>query len=900
MSGWRIVLRLAWREMRRSRGRSALVLALIALPVAASAFIAVGYDSFTLTSAEQADRRMGTAQAVISWEHDEPVAQVPDFLRPFAVDGDTLRPKTSAPTEQQVLSLLPPGSRVLPDRTGTLAMHTATGTGTLHTRELAYTDPLAHGMFHQLAGRAPAAADEVALTPAAATRLDGQIGGTVRLADGTRTLRVVGTVEDPSQISATLMVLAPRAAPAGPDGLTWLAATPAPLTWAGVKELNKQGAVALSRQVLANPPGEDERYRLGVRIGDRGGAAAGMLLLVGGLAMLEIVLLAGPAFAVGARRRQRDLALVAATGATPAQVRRIVLADGVVLGSIAAAGGAALGIAAAAIARPLLEPLLDKRSGALRVYPVAQVILVGLAVLTGVLAALVPAVISARQDVVAALAGRRGITRSRRRWPMLGLVVAAGGAAVSVLGALTLSEGVLLFGLVGLETGLVLCTPALVGLVARLGRWLPVAPRIALRDTSRNRTAAAPAISAVMAAVVGSMAIALMVGADLRRTEDSLSGRPGDVVVYASDLGGHIAGIPPTQLAEIQSALRDTMPVERLAQVSLISCGGTDCLLHPKVPAALDCPYSFDRLDGRTPTADEQRAARHDSRCDRLGYEHTYFAVMGSAFAMTVVIDPESAGVVANIPDGDAALATEALRAGKVVVDDPRYLEDGRLTLSVDVPGTDVRKNRSLTAAGFALPHLAKAPIILMTGPTADTLGLDHRPFLTVATTSRMPTVAEQDRLQAEVGDGLGVDVARGEGAQDQTLLILAIVAGVIALGAAALATGLAATDGRADLATLAAVGASPRLRRMLSLSQSGVIAGLGSLLGVIAGLGAASVVLFALNQHFADIWPAEAAYPITVPWLNLGVALVVVPAVAMLGAGLLTRSRLPVERRRR
>jgi putative ABC transport system permease protein len=121
----------------------------------------------------------------------------------------------------------------------------------------------------------------------------------------------------------------------------------------------------------------------------------------------------------------------------------------------------------------------------------------------------------------------------------------------------------------------------------------------------------------------------------------------------------------------------------------------------------------------------------------------------------------------------------------------------------------------------------------------------------------------------------------------------------VIALGAAGLATGLAAADGRADLGTLAAVGASPRLRRALSLSQSGVIAGLGSLLGVIAGMGASIVVLHALNQGFAETWPPPSEYPIAVPWLNLGIALVVVPAVAMLGAGLLTRSRLPIERRR-
>jgi hypothetical protein len=43
---------------------------------------------------------------------------------------------------------------------------------------------------------------------------------------------------------------------------------------------------------------------------------------------------------------------------------------------------------------------------------------------------------------------------------------------------------------------------------------------------------------------------------------------------------------------------------------------------------------------------------------------------------------------------------------------------------------------------------------------------------------------------------------------------------------------------------------------------------------------------------------PAPTPYPITLPWLNVGIALLVVPVVAMLGAGLLTHSRLPIERR--
>jgi putative ABC transport system permease protein len=69
-------------------------------------------------------------------------------------------------------------------------------------------------------------------------------------------------------------------------------------------------------------------------------------------------------------------------------------------------------------------------------------------------------------------------------------------------------------------------------------------------------------------------------------------------------------------------------------------------------------------------------------------------------------------------------------------------------------------------------------------------------------------------------------------------------------------------------------------------------------LLGALAGLGAAAAVLFALNRAYADLWPAPAPYPIAVPYLNLGLALLVVPPISMLGASLLTPSRLPIERR--
>jgi putative ABC transport system permease protein len=237
------------------------------------------------------------------------------------------------------------------------------------------TDPLARGILRPRTGRAPATRDEAALTPDAVRRLGANVGGSVRLADGSRAFRVVGTVEDPSDLEATTVLLRPGALPPealaepsapGPASLRWLAATPGPLTWQQVKELNTHGVVAVSRHVLASPPSPAERYP---EFAGQGEFQAGVPALVGGLAILEIVLLAGPAFAVGARRRRRDLGLVAAAGGTPAQLRRIVLADGVVLGAVAAAAGLALGTVAVVAARPLLEEQFTHvRSGGFRVF----------------------------------------------------------------------------------------------------------------------------------------------------------------------------------------------------------------------------------------------------------------------------------------------------------------------------------------------------------------------------------------------------------------------------------------------------------------------------------------------------------------------------------------------------
>ncbi|HLT10018.1 MAG TPA: hypothetical protein VK028_04335, partial [Micromonosporaceae bacterium] len=78
VASWRTALRIARREARRAKGRSALVILMIAVPVLALTVAAVTYDMFNLTPAEDADRTMGTADARIQWPNRLPVQQAPD------------------------------------------------------------------------------------------------------------------------------------------------------------------------------------------------------------------------------------------------------------------------------------------------------------------------------------------------------------------------------------------------------------------------------------------------------------------------------------------------------------------------------------------------------------------------------------------------------------------------------------------------------------------------------------------------------------------------------------------------------------------------------------------------------------------------------------------------------
>ncbi|MFD0570362.1 FtsX-like permease family protein [Kitasatospora gansuensis] len=513
LTSWRVALRIARRDALRAKGRSALVIAMIALPVLGVAGIDVIYRSAELEPEQRIARTMGEADATVSGQGQGLiVAQAPN-----PDDGSVSRPVTKGqqPTAEQIRSkaaasqgelitqLLPAGARlvVLAGAEGTTAT-TASGQLKVGAVQADLTDSIWRGRINLTGGRAPAAPQELAATDEFLRTAGLRIGDTTTLRglEG-KPFTITASVEYPDLLKESQLLVRPGSLPvpsaeqgksngkghSGSD--TWLVKLPAGavLDWPKVLELNKYGFAVASRAVLLDPPSRSEVPFYAEYDRSGGGftpntAALAVVATVAGMALLEIVLLAGPAFAVGARRSRRQLGLLAAGGGDRSHVRSVVLGGGVVLGLTGAVTGVVLAVLAVAVARPWLEGLAGSRFGSFDLAPLDLAGVAALGLVTGLLAAVVPAVQASRQDVVSALTGRGSVKPPNRKLALLGLLMLGGGAAIALLaptvGGQLGRRGALavLGGSVIAELGMVACTPMLVGLFGKLGRWLPLSP----------------------------------------------------------------------------------------------------------------------------------------------------------------------------------------------------------------------------------------------------------------------------------------------------------------------------------------------------------------------------------------------------------------------------------------
>ncbi|HEY0120075.1 MAG TPA: FtsX-like permease family protein, partial [Cellulomonas sp.] len=876
LSSWRVAARIARRDAVRARGRTALVVTMVGLPVLAGMAGGTLVQSSVATQAQKVAWEMGPQeQAVVSPFRGPGVEQSADGgVVGARQPASTQDLPTLADYEAGLAAALPRGDRLVRSVEGTGRVRTtdAVAQGERPVRELPAADMADVVAAPVEAGALPSAPGEVAVAHDLASELDVHVGDAISVTwnqSAPVDLRVSAvlapwpTFDEVYAVSGALFPAVGSAT--GALAVTgWFVVGKAPVTWQDVTTVNALGSSVRSRAVMLDPSG----VMTTVSSGNDLGVTSGMVVIgaaVVAMALIEAVLLIGPAFAVGARRSQRQLALLAATGAERSLLRRVVLLGGLVVGLGASVVGAALGVVVAAVVRTVVVARGSFALPALRVPWWAAAVLVVLGTAVATVAAAVPARRASRVDVVAALAGRRADARPHRATPVVGIVVAAAGVVAALAGATTRQATLIVGGVIGLELGLVFASGALVSLVGMLAPRLGIAGRIAARDAVRQRGRTAPALAAVIAALAGLTAGVVFLESQMaqERTSYSPLGAVGTVALGMPPVIH--SGDPVPSLEDLSAAagvLRADLPVSDVAFVRFAEPAGLrsgagstpTTSSEPAAPgvaaAASPVPPSVNLQIVRSPSQEcppfsDTAPIVADSRCVLGGGGAVVWWPNGT-YSHWLVDDGTVVRMLGLSASGPAA---DALAAGKVVVNSVHDLqEDGTVHLQVlDATGAVTADARfpavvadleNISEFGAALPPSA-----------ADRLGLRAAVEGLVATTTRRATTAEVAAADADM-DGRftwGVYDERGP-RQDAGPVIWALVAVAIALGLAAtgVAVALAAAESRPDLATLGAVGAAPRMRRRIAAAQAGVLAVTGAVLGVVAGILLARVLVTA------------------------------------------------------
>ncbi|WP_426228121.1 hypothetical protein [Pseudarthrobacter sp. DSP2-3-2b1] len=934
---YRVALRMARRDISRHKGRSLLIILLIMLPVGGMTGAATLIQSTQETAAEQVRYELGSTQARFRPIPAPNSQMVQEPLNDTSFGGGWQADPGYVPVDPR--DVIPPGYGVLTEAPVAVTGESGEAEVRLIGKAVDALNPAFAGKYTLLQGRAPAAPQEVLVSPGLLKRLGLQLGEGMTTSAGTFT--AVGTLRDATlSDNNAILFLKPGQAEAGTgerETLYYLVGD-APVTWQQILELNKQGVSVLSRSVLLDPP--PVRDAAAPR-GWEDWALYLTLGLVGALALLEVGLLAGAAFAVGAKRQVRELALLAASGAEAPTVRAVVTAGGLWLGAAGVLSGAALGLAGGAGV-----VLWTRLQGSVRFpgfHPDIQVTVVAMSMGLGAcaLAALVPARQVARQAALGALkSGRapsvpgKGPARVGTALLVLAVLLLAAGGWLGLVGddldvlteRVPVVAGLLIGGTVLLVVALVLLTGGFVSLLTGHTGRLSLPLRLAARDSARNRTRTVPAVAAVLAAATLASAVMVLAASqfeDAKRTHYwsahqfqatlplTLDGVP--VAAGPSVQGGNSPGAAnpdpafhdPDAVAEVvrQSleAVEWTQPlysvVTRWCDLQATEDGGwvaggdpAGCLQYGlAVPAGHECPA----------TPKGRIADASDWRCRGSMFP----AGISGQLPQLIVGGADELRAVLGREPGQEAL--DVLENGGMAVSNPVYVQDGHTTLE----STDMRKPKPTTGQRFegyevvtstrlrAAVEVPVAPVPyygVISPESAARLGLTVEPAALLVQLRGIPTDAEGDKVSAALARFYGVPgmtlyVERGADTDNSALLWLLVgLSALITLSAAGITTGLALADARTDHMTLAAVGAAPRLRKSLAGAQALMTAGLGTLLGLAAGVVPASLIVSATRMFAGP----------TIPWLQLLALLVAVPLTGSALAWIFTRARLPMSRR--
>ena len=871
----------------------------------------------TLGATEQTDAqdlitaRMGSGQALVQGPAEGKLVQSPDPNSggmgwgsdnpPVAIPGYS--PQASAPDNAEAVGALVGGKAVPVADT---EMRFLQGERRIRVNALVIDPRIADvGAKAQLTGGSwGTASDEIAVTPAGQKK-GLPTSGSVKLSAGgdERTVSVVGTAAALSEWGGQPDFVVPgmpggTSAKPGFSQTSWIVVDGGPVTWSEVRTLNTYGLSVFSREVLQHPPAKSE-LPAELRQQDTFTQDTGRMIAVIGGVMLFILttLLVGPAFAVSAARQRRTLALAATNGAETRQLRRTVLAQALLLGVISALGGVLLGVAAVRVGLwwwVRTHPATAVASVGTDIPWGAFAILVPCAVLSAVVAALLPSMRLGRLDIIGVMRGQSVSPRLNKVVPVVGLVLAVIGGAV-VLSAAQLRGGGdfrVAFGAVGLVLGTLLLVPAILVAFGAVARRLPVAPRLAIRDASRHRSRSTPTVAAILAGVVALTAFSIGLASDTKQQMATYQPQalPGEGTIFTGDA--------ETQLA-VAAALRRVGGV--LTTPLLIARGAEDPL---GAPSTADAPQPFVAAVPQRCTV--QNALDHsgpEGLCASLGtlaYDNGQIGVLPASEIKARLRLSDAQGRV--IDEGGVAVALPALAKGSTLT-----VAHGTFVMNQ----TTYSPTTIVTTATADLPVVAIAP----TERTSGSMPAQTGAFVTPETAKRLgwPTFqtmvlihsvdggpvdeVTEKQLDELVGDEGGLYVERGFQRYDEMVMrIMMGVAALLLLIVTLISTALSMAEQQADSGTLAAVGATRRTRRAFAASQAMVVGFIGALLGIVVGLVPGIAITYPLTSEYRydPVTGTDTSTGpfLSIPWTPLLLVVLGVPLLAgLLSAAAIRRA---------
>ena len=247
-----------------------------------------------------------------------------------------------------------------------------------------------------------------------------------------------------------------------------------------------------------------------------------------------------------------------------------------------------------------------------------------------------------------------------------------------------------------------------------------------------------------------------------------------------------------------------------------------------------------------------------------------------------------SAEAIDLIAGRDVPAARRVLADGGAVLLDPE-LASGH-SVKVGTPGPRRERTSARLAAVVVpgVPSYGGLPQLYVSVTTAAEHGWKTHGVTALVKPTVVPSNEQLDRAQQALGTAVVINLQHGyESRYSVTLLAMLGAAAIATLAGTSIAVALAMAESRADMATLAAVGASPVRRRVHAMGQAATVAGLGTGIGVTLGTLVAVATL-----------SGSSLYPTSAPFRWLAGVLFGAPLLAIAVAGLFTRSRVPMTRR--